>query len=64
MSRLLSAITRATRRRIEADRAYRESIRAAREAGHSMPEIGEAAGITKQGVAWLLRPKGENDDRS
>ena len=34
---------------------YRAAVRAAREAGHTMPEIGQAAGITRQAVLYLLR---------
>jgi hypothetical protein len=54
MSRLLSAVARAASRRQTADHAYRDAIQAARDAGHTMPEIGKAAGITKQAVQWLL----------
>ena len=45
----------------EANAAYLEAIRAARDAGHTMPEIGEAAGISKQGVMYLLKRE-ENGD--
>ena len=38
----------------QANAAYVEAVREARDAGHTMPEIGEAAGISKQGVMYLL----------
>ncbi len=38
----------------EANAAYLDAIRAARDAGHTMPQIGEAAGISKQAVMYLL----------
>jgi DNA-binding phage protein len=38
----------------QANDAYIQAIRDARAAGHTMPEIGEAAGISKQGVRYLL----------
>jgi hypothetical protein len=60
MSRLLAAVTRAAARRTTADQAYRAAIRTARDAGHTMTEIGQAAGISKQAVSVrLLRDKGE-----
>ena len=43
----------------QANTAYLEAIRAARDAGHTMPEIGEAAGISKQGVMYLLNQQGK-----
>lgn len=56
MSRLLSAVTRATQRARTAEQARLQAMRAAREAGHNMTEIGRAAGLTKQGVRYLLNP--------
>ena len=41
----------------EANTAYLEAIRATRDAGHTMPEIGEAAGICKLGVMYLLNQR-------
>ncbi len=55
MSRLLSAVTRAAKKRADADRDYRDAIAAARER-HTLEEIGRAAGITKQGARYLLHP--------
>lgn len=55
MSRLLAAVTRAATRRADADRAYRAAINAAR-SKHTLEEIGTAAGLTKQGVRYLLFP--------
>jgi predicted transcriptional regulator len=60
MSRLLAAVTRAANRRTTADETYRAAIRAARDAGHTMTEIGQAAGITKQAVrVRLIRDAGK-----
>jgi hypothetical protein len=55
MSKLLAAVTKATRRRTHADQAYREAIENARQQ-HTLEEIGRAAGLTKQGVRYLLHP--------
>ena len=55
MTRLLSAVTRAAKKRADADRDYRDAISAARPA-HTLEEIGRAAGISKQGVRYLLYP--------
>lgn len=65
MSNPLATVKRAAQQRLRADQAYRAAITAARDAGHTLPEIGEAAGITKQGVRYLLFPdprKGKSDD--
>ena len=35
---------------------YLEAIRAARQAGHTLEEIGQTVGISKQGVYYLLNP--------
>ena len=64
MSSLLSAIRRASSRRDKAYEAYVAAVRAAREAGHTLDEIGKAAGITRQGARYLLYPdprKGDGD---
>ncbi len=55
MSRLLAAVTRATRRRQQADKEYRAAIGAAWPE-HSLREIGEAADLTPTGVRYLLHP--------
>ena len=44
--------------------AYVEAVRAAREAGHTMPEIGTAAGISKQAVLYLLRPDPRKEQKT
>ncbi len=58
MSNHLRKVTRARARWhetcAEANAAYLDAIRAARDAGHTMPQIGEAAGISKQAVMYLL----------
>ena len=55
MSRLLAAVTRATRQRELAEEQYRNAIELAR-SRHTLEEIGNAAGLTKQGVRYLLFP--------
>ena len=50
----LEAVTRATRARQRAEQTYRAAIDHARKAGHTFREIGEAAGITKKGVRYLV----------
>ena len=54
MDRSLSAVKHAARKRVSAEAVYRDSIRAARETGHTLEAIGQAAGITKNGVRYLL----------
>jgi type II secretory pathway pseudopilin PulG len=58
MSNLLKQVARARERRhtvcAEAQAQYLEAVRAAREAGHTLPEIGEAAGVSKQRVFNML----------
>ena len=64
MSAILSTVRRAANRRQDAETAYRAAVRAAREAGHTLEEIGKAAGISKHGAHYLLNPdtrKGEGD---
>lgn len=56
MSKLLTMVARAAAQRTASDEAYRAAIQAARDAGHTFPEIGKAAGLTKQGVRYLLHP--------
>lgn len=50
----LATVTRAARRRTRAETDFRAAVHAAREARHTLAEIGQAAGLTKQGVRWLL----------
>lgn len=56
MSNPLAAVKRAAHRRAQADEQYRASIRAARETGCTLEAIGQAAGLTKNGVRYLLHP--------
>ena len=56
MSNELRAVTRAVRKRDQAWQAYEDALRAAREAGHTLQEIGDAAGLTKMGVRHRLFP--------
>lgn len=55
MSKLLTDVRRAASARTNADTKYREAIAAARDQ-HTLEEIGRAAGLTKQGVRYLLHP--------
>lgn len=50
----LAAVTRTAKRRATAEQDFRAAIQAARDARHTLAEIGQAAGLTKQGVRWLL----------
>ena len=58
MSAALRKVARARARWHEtcaqANQAYLDAVREARAAGHTMPQIGEAAGISKQAVMYLL----------
>ena len=56
MDRQLRLVARAARDRAGADQAYRAAIQAARDSGHTLQAIGDAAGITKNGVRYLLYP--------
>jgi type II secretory pathway pseudopilin PulG len=58
MSNLLKQVARARERRhkvcAQAQADYLQAVRAAREAGHTLPEIGDAAGVSKQRVFNML----------
>ena len=56
MSKQLTAVRRATHRRTDADTKYRAAIEAARNSGHTLREIAEAAGLGVTGVRYLLHP--------
>ena len=56
MTQLLSRVRKATHKRTQADNNYRAAIQTAREGGHTLREIAQAAGITMQGVHYLLNP--------
>jgi len=58
--RTLRAVERAAQRRRDAERTYRQAIETARADGHTMPAIGAAAGITRQGIYKLLRNRLED----
>ena len=62
MSALLRAVTRAAKRRQASDQEYRAAITAAYP-DHTLEEIGRAAGLTAQGVHYLLRPDPRKDKR-
>jgi predicted transcriptional regulator len=59
-TKALDKVVRASERHnkvcAEAWGAYLNSIRAAREAGHTLSEIGNALGCTKANVHYLLNP--------
>jgi uncharacterized cupin superfamily protein len=55
MTKLLAAVKRAAQKRAQADNHYRDAIEAAR-AEHTLAEIGDAAGLTRSGVHYLLHP--------
>lgn len=50
----LTHVARTARRRAQAEQDFHAAVHAAREARHTLAEIGQAAGLTKQGVRWLL----------
>lgn len=56
MSKPLTIVKHATRKREQADTAYRQAIQAARATGHTLQEIADASGLTRQGVRYLLHP--------
>ncbi len=65
MTRALTAV-RSAQARLARDCAaawdrYLQSIRAAREAGHTLSEIGNALGCTKANVHYLLNPDPRKD---
>ena len=68
MSKHLRQVTAARRRWHQAcadgKAAYIEAVRSAREAGHTMPEIGTAAGTSKQAVLYLLRPDPRKEQKT
>lgn len=62
MSYLLDAVREARELRDAADREWVRALRRASEAGHSLREIGEAAGLGKTGVRYYLnRPEREDE---
>lgn len=65
MSEPLQAVTRATKRRDRAYLAYLTAIKDAHKAGHTLREIGHAAGITGEGARYLINgdPRKRDDDR-
>jgi hypothetical protein len=55
----LARVKRAASARRRAELEYRAALLAARDAGHSLAQVGHAAGITRQGVRKLtIRPLG------
>ena len=54
MSTLLRAVTRAANRRTTTEQAFRDTLKAAADGGHSLREIGQAAGLSYEGVRYLV----------
>lgn len=50
----LHSVKRAAQAKRRAEKAYRSAVVAAREAGHSYPEIARAAGTSRQAIRQLL----------
>ena len=63
MSTLLRAVTRAASRRTTTEQAFRASLRAAVDGGHSLREVGQAAGLSYEGVRYLLHPDPRKNER-
>jgi len=55
VSAFLEAVQHARNLRDLADRSFREALVRAKQEGHSLSELGRAAGLTRAGVAYLLR---------
>lgn len=63
MSYLLDAVREARELRDAADREWIRALRRASEGGHSLREIGDAAGLGKTGVRYYLTlPERSEDD--
>jgi hypothetical protein len=54
VSHYLDAVREAREERERAGSDFLERLRAAREAGHTLAEIAQAAELTPQGVKWHL----------
>ncbi len=61
MSRALTAVTRATRKRTDANTAYRTAILEARADGATLQQIADAAGTGPPNVLRIIRRNGNND---
>lgn len=55
MSSFLEAVSHARKLRDSAERGFRSALVRAKSEGHSLSELGRAAGLTRAGVAYLLR---------
>jgi hypothetical protein len=64
MSKLLTRISRTVKQRGQAYDAYLEAIRDAKQAGHSVDEIAQAAGIGRTGVYYLLNPDPRKEQKT
>ena len=69
MNATLAEVRRAMRRRRTADRrrrlidaAYRDAVRAARQDGHTLQAIGDAAGVTREAIRQTLATELETRD--
>lgn len=54
MPTVLERVALAARKRRAADEHFRETLRGARESGHTWQQISEAAGLTLGGVRWIV----------
>jgi hypothetical protein len=55
VSAFLEAVQHARELRDAAARNFRDALVRAKQEGHSLSELGRAAGLTRAGVAYLLR---------
>lgn len=51
----LTRVKRAQRRRASATQEYKDALKAAHDAGHSLREIAEAAGVSHVAVLQMLK---------
>jgi AcrR family transcriptional regulator len=64
MSKFLTRIRRAQIGRRSAYHDYHAAVLAAREAGHTVDEIAQAAGIGRTGVYYLLNPDPRKEQKT
>jgi hypothetical protein len=55
VSAFLEAVQHARHLRDLAEQGFRETLVRAKQEGHSLSELGRAAGLTRAGVQYLLR---------
>lgn len=62
-NRALTKVRRAAQRRQDADTAWHEAIREAHEAGCTLRQIADAAGVTNPRIHQILNPQEDDDAR-